>query len=108
MAQIRGPAGELVASAGRVRERMREDPAVPAWARALLPVIAALQLAAIHLARPAYLAARRLVARAPFEHLLNCDFFAQPPRQAAGDRLDSRATKSEGRASRLWGERGGQ
>ncbi len=54
------PPGELVASARRVRERMRSDPAVPAWARALLPAIAALQLAAIYLARPVYLAARRL------------------------------------------------
>ena len=54
------PSRELSASAARVRERMREDPAVPHWARALLPAIAALQLAAIHLARPVYRAARRL------------------------------------------------
>jgi glycosyltransferase involved in cell wall biosynthesis len=55
----RAPA-ELRASTRRVRERMRRDPAVPPWARALLPAIAALQLAAIHLARPLYLAARKL------------------------------------------------
>jgi Glycosyl transferase family 2 len=51
---------ELRASTRRVRERMRRDPAVPAWARALLPAIATLQLAAIHLARPAYLTGRKL------------------------------------------------
>jgi glycosyltransferase involved in cell wall biosynthesis len=54
---------ELRASARRVRERMRADPAVPTWARALLPPIAALQLTAIHLLRPVYLAARRLMTR---------------------------------------------
>jgi glycosyltransferase involved in cell wall biosynthesis len=51
---------ELRANARRIRERMRRDPAVPSWARLLLPVIATLQLAAIHLGRPAYLALRRL------------------------------------------------
>ena len=51
---------ELRASARRVRDRMRTDRAVPGWARALLPLIAALQLAAIHVARPVYLALRRL------------------------------------------------
>jgi glycosyltransferase involved in cell wall biosynthesis len=54
----RAPA-ELRASTRRVRERIRRDPAVPAWARALLPAIAALQLAAIYLVRPAYLLLRR-------------------------------------------------
>ena len=52
------PSRELSASAGRVRERMREDPAVPHWARALLPVIAVLQITVIYLVRPAYRAAR--------------------------------------------------
>ena len=51
---------ELRASARRVRERMRRDSAVPRWARALLPGITVLQLAVIQVARPAYLAARRL------------------------------------------------
>src|SRR5919204_3738082 len=37
-------AAELRASARRLRERMQRDPAVPAWARGLLPMIAALQL----------------------------------------------------------------
>jgi glycosyltransferase involved in cell wall biosynthesis len=53
---------ELRASARRVRERLRVDPAVPGSARALLPMIATLQLAAIHLLRPVYLAARRLAS----------------------------------------------
>jgi glycosyltransferase involved in cell wall biosynthesis len=57
------PAAELVASAARVRERIREDRGVPTWARALLPLIAALQLTAIYLARPLYLAVRELVGR---------------------------------------------
>ena len=54
------PPGELVASARLVRDRLRSDPGVPGWARALLPGIAVLQLAAIYVARPVYLAARRL------------------------------------------------
>jgi glycosyltransferase involved in cell wall biosynthesis len=54
------PARELAASAGHVRERIREDRAVPAWARMLLPLISVLQLATIYMARPVYLAARRL------------------------------------------------
>jgi glycosyltransferase involved in cell wall biosynthesis len=53
------PPGELVASARLVRDRLRSDPGVPGWARALLPAIAVLQLAAIYVARPVYLAARR-------------------------------------------------
>jgi glycosyltransferase involved in cell wall biosynthesis len=56
-------AEELRANARRVRERMRSDAAVPGWARALLPAIAALQLAAIHLLRPVYRGARRLMTR---------------------------------------------
>jgi glycosyltransferase involved in cell wall biosynthesis len=54
-------AAELRASARRLRERMRRDPAVPAWARRLVPLIAALQLAAIHVVRPVYRVARSLV-----------------------------------------------
>ncbi len=50
---------ELRASAQRVRERMRHDRALPGWARASLPLIAALQLTAIYLARPLFLAVRR-------------------------------------------------
>jgi glycosyltransferase involved in cell wall biosynthesis len=56
-------AGELRGSARRVRERLRRDPEVPAWARFLLPAIALLQLAAIHLARPVYLALRARTRR---------------------------------------------
>jgi glycosyltransferase involved in cell wall biosynthesis len=58
------PPSELVASAAQVRERIREDRAVPGWARTLLPLIVVLQLAAIYLARPVYLAGRRLRRRA--------------------------------------------
>jgi glycosyltransferase involved in cell wall biosynthesis len=53
-------AEELAASAAHVRERIRRDRAIPGWARMVLPVVAVLQLAAIYLARPAYLLARRL------------------------------------------------
>jgi hypothetical protein len=51
---------ELREIARRVRLRLRGDPGVPRWARALLPAIALLQLAVIYVARPLYLAARRL------------------------------------------------
>jgi glycosyltransferase involved in cell wall biosynthesis len=54
---------ELRAIAGRVRARLRSDSAVPHWAKALLPVIALLQLIAIHLARPAFLFLRALRTR---------------------------------------------
>jgi glycosyltransferase involved in cell wall biosynthesis len=60
--RARTPA-ELRESARRVRERMRRDPAVPRWARATLPVVAALQLGLIHVARPLYLGVRGLVGR---------------------------------------------
>jgi glycosyltransferase involved in cell wall biosynthesis len=52
---------ELRANARLVRERMRIDQAVPSWARALLPAIAALQLAAIHVVGPIYRGTRGLV-----------------------------------------------
>jgi len=51
---------ELRGNARLVRQRMRQDPGVPGWARATLPAIAILQLAAIHLLRPLFRAARRL------------------------------------------------
>jgi glycosyltransferase involved in cell wall biosynthesis len=51
---------ELRANALLVRERMRRDPGVPGWAMTLLPLVAALQLAAIHVARPLYLAVRKV------------------------------------------------
>jgi hypothetical protein len=51
---------ELRENARLVRERMRADPGVPGWARALLPAIAILQLAVIHLVRPAFQAVRGL------------------------------------------------
>jgi glycosyltransferase involved in cell wall biosynthesis len=49
---------ELVESASRVRLRMRTDPAIPRWARAFMPVVFVLQLAAIYAVRPACLALR--------------------------------------------------
>jgi glycosyltransferase involved in cell wall biosynthesis len=45
---------ELRSNARLVRDRLRTDPAVPVWARALLPAIAAAQLAIIHVIRPLY------------------------------------------------------
>jgi glycosyltransferase involved in cell wall biosynthesis len=51
--------GELRESARRVRDRVRRDPAVPRWARTLLPVLATLQLAGIYVARPLYLRVRK-------------------------------------------------
>jgi len=56
-------APELRAITRRIRRRLRHDSAVPRWARTLLPLIAALQLTLIHLARPLYLGSRRLLAR---------------------------------------------
>jgi glycosyltransferase involved in cell wall biosynthesis len=54
------PASDLANSARLVRERIRADRAIPGWARAALPVIAALQLAVLYGLRPLYLVARRL------------------------------------------------
>ncbi len=51
---------DLATSARLVRERLRSDPAVSRMTKALLPLIAGLQLAAVYVARPVYLAARRL------------------------------------------------
>jgi glycosyltransferase involved in cell wall biosynthesis len=55
---------ELRASARRIRRRIRRDPLVPRLARAFLPAIAALQLAAIYVVRPIYRITRRLIERA--------------------------------------------
>jgi glycosyltransferase involved in cell wall biosynthesis len=52
-------ASELAASARLVRRRIREDRGIPGWARAALPLITLLQLAAIWVVRPAYRAVRR-------------------------------------------------
>jgi glycosyltransferase involved in cell wall biosynthesis len=54
------PSSDLLASARLVRERVRSDAAVPAWARAQLPLIAVIQLATVFCLRPLYLAVRRL------------------------------------------------
>jgi glycosyltransferase involved in cell wall biosynthesis len=56
-------ASQLRASARLVRERMRTDAAVPSWARVLVPVIGALQLGVIYLARPVYRAVRSVFSR---------------------------------------------
>jgi glycosyltransferase involved in cell wall biosynthesis len=45
-------APQLVLHARAVRDRIRRDPKVPAWARVLLPLIALLQLAAVRVVRP--------------------------------------------------------
>jgi hypothetical protein len=60
--RARTPA-ELRVSARRVRERLRRDPAVPRWARLLLPAITLLQLTAIYLVRPVYRGTRSLMRR---------------------------------------------
>lgn len=45
-------APQLVAHARAVRQRIRDDSEVPFWARALVPLIALLQLAAVRVMRP--------------------------------------------------------
>jgi hypothetical protein len=52
----------LLGAARRVRERIRRDPAVPAWARALIPVIGASQVLVIAGLRPLYRALRAPLA----------------------------------------------
>ena len=47
-------AADLLAKAKRVRARLASDPAVPRWARALLPLIAILQTLLILVIRPLY------------------------------------------------------
>jgi glycosyltransferase involved in cell wall biosynthesis len=49
----------LVQSARRVRTRLRDDPAIPRWARSALPVIAVAQWAAARIAYPLYRSVRR-------------------------------------------------
>jgi len=49
----------LMLAARRVRERLRSDPAVPAWARTAVPLIAVMQAIAIFALRPLYRAARQ-------------------------------------------------
>ena len=53
----------LLANASRVRQRVREDPAIPGWVRTLLPVIAVAQWLAARIAYPLYRSVRSLVAR---------------------------------------------
>jgi glycosyltransferase involved in cell wall biosynthesis len=51
---------DFVSSARLVRRRLRSDSAIPSWARALVPAVAVLQLAAVFAVRPPYAAVRRL------------------------------------------------
>ena len=53
-------ARDFVASAARIRARVRQDPGIAGWARVLLPLIALMQLSAVYLLRPAYLLGRRV------------------------------------------------
>jgi glycosyltransferase involved in cell wall biosynthesis len=48
----------LMLAARRVRERLRNDPAIPGWARAAVPLIAVMQTTAIFALRPLYRAVR--------------------------------------------------
>ena len=52
-------ARDLLASARRVRGRIRSDPGIPRRARILTPLIAALRVAVVYALRPLYLALRR-------------------------------------------------
>jgi hypothetical protein len=45
-------AAQLVRHARAVRERIKTDPAAPRWVRALLPLVAVLQVAAVRVVRP--------------------------------------------------------
>ena len=62
--RTRGTA-DILAAAGRVRARLRRDPAVPAAVRAALPAIALAQWTLILAIRPPYRAIRSLVAAIP-------------------------------------------
>ena len=52
----------LLANARRVRARVRDDPAVAAWAKSLLPLIAAAQWVAARLAYPSFRRLRALLS----------------------------------------------
>jgi glycosyltransferase involved in cell wall biosynthesis len=59
-------AGDMLRAAHLVRDRLRGDPGVPRWARALVPLIAVAQVVAVLVVRPAYVGVRRLLwPRAP-------------------------------------------
>jgi hypothetical protein len=55
--------GRMLAHARAVRRRLRRDRGVPVWARALLPLVALAQYAALVVARPPLLLARKLRRR---------------------------------------------
>jgi glycosyltransferase involved in cell wall biosynthesis len=54
---------QLVRHARAVRARLRRDEAVPGWAKALLPVVAGLQVLAIYAVQPLAAGIRRLLGR---------------------------------------------
>jgi glycosyltransferase involved in cell wall biosynthesis len=56
-------APQLIVHARAVRRRIRDDGEIPRWARALLPLIALLQVAAVRVARPAVEGARAALRR---------------------------------------------
>jgi glycosyltransferase involved in cell wall biosynthesis len=62
--ETRGP-GALAGAARRVRHRLRSDPAVPRWAKALLPAVALAQLTMIYGVRPIRQRLRLLVSPRP-------------------------------------------
>jgi glycosyltransferase involved in cell wall biosynthesis len=57
--------GAFLESARLVRTRIRADPGIPGWARALTPAVWLLQLAAVYLGRPLYVALARARPSAP-------------------------------------------
>jgi glycosyltransferase involved in cell wall biosynthesis len=61
----RRSARHLVGHAAAVRARIRQDPAIPAWVRPLLPLVAVAQLVAALVVHPAARALRALRRRAP-------------------------------------------
>ena len=55
--------GAVLAGSRLVRDRVRDDPAIPAWARISLPLIALAQVTVIVAVRPVYRAVRALFRR---------------------------------------------
>jgi glycosyltransferase involved in cell wall biosynthesis len=57
----------LLENAAQVRQRIREDPAIPGWVSALLPAIALAQWLAARIAYPLYRSIRSILAPAPVD-----------------------------------------
>lgn len=62
----------LLENARRVRQRIREDPAIPGWVRALLPLIAAAQWLAARIVHPLYRSARSRFTRGQRSQCSRC------------------------------------